>query len=53
MKFFALIGMAAAIRLDNTWTDSGKTDSGIIDQVKSDPAACDKRLWISDDELRW
>ena len=47
MKFFALIGMAAAIRVEG--------DNGIIDQVKSAPNAddCEKRLWISDDELRW
>ena len=45
MKFFALIGMAAAIRVEG--------DNGIIDQVKSNPGDCDKRLWISDDELRW
>jgi hypothetical protein len=47
MKFFALIGMAAAIRMEG--------DGGIIDQVKSAPNAeeCAKRLWISEDEMKW
>ena len=52
MKFFALIGMAATIKVDGDWWGG---DKGIIDQVKSVPNAegCDKRLWISDDEMRW
>ena len=42
--------MAAAIQVESKWGDTG-----IIDQVKSAPSAadCEKRLWISDDELRW
>ena len=50
MKFFALIGMAAAVQIKGDWWGG---DKGIIDAVKSDVAACDKRLWISNDELRW
>ena len=47
MKFcaLALIGMAGAIKLEG--------DKGLIDLVKSKPDDCDKRLWISDDEMRW
>ena len=45
MKFLALVGLATAIQLNG--------DNGIIDLTKTDPADCDKRLWISDDELRW
>ena len=45
MKFFALIGMAAAIKLEG--------DNGLIDLVKSKPneKECEKRLWISKDEM--
>ena len=43
MKFFALIGMAAAIKLEG--------DNGLIDLVNSKPKECEKRLWISKDEM--
>ena len=45
MKFFALISLATALKLNG--------DDGIIDLTKTNPDDCEKRLWISDDELRW